>query len=116
METKNIIVTKSKKFAMRIIKTYSYLKDVKKEYVLSKQLLRSGTSIGANIKEAIRGQSRRDFIAKMYISLKEASETEYWLELLIENNFLREEDKTIYDDCQELLRILTAILKSAQKR
>lgn len=116
METKNIIVTKSKKFAMRIIKTYSYLKDVKKEYVLSKQLLRSGTSIGANIKEAIRGQSRRDFIAKMYISLKEASETEYWLELLIENNFLREEDKTLYDDCQELLRILTAILKSAQKR
>ena len=82
MKTDNVIVEKSKKFAIRIIKLYKYLCDNKNEYVLSKQLLRSGTSVGANVKEAIRGQSKADFIAKMNIALKEASETEYWLDLL----------------------------------
>ena len=77
----NIIVTKSRGFAIRIIRLYQYLLSDKKEYILSKQLLRSGTSIGANVKEAIQGQSKKDFIAKKQISLKEASETEYWLDL-----------------------------------
>ena len=77
-----VILDKSKAFAVRIINLYKYLCDEKKEFTLSTQLLRSGTSIGANVKEAIRGQSKPDFIAKMSIALKEASETEYWLELL----------------------------------
>ncbi|MGN0491168.1 four helix bundle protein [Ruminococcus sp.] len=113
MKTDNIIVEKSKSFALRIIKLYKHLCYEKKEYVLSKQILRSGTSIGANIKEAIRGQSKSDFYAKMNISLKEASETEYWLELLYESDFI---DKnafySIYNDCQELIKILVSITKS----
>ena len=90
MKTDNIIVDKSKVFALRIIRLYQYLKNEKSEFVLSKQLLRSGTSIGANVKEAIRGQSRADFYAKLNISLKEASETEYWLELLHESEYIEE--------------------------
>ena len=113
MKTDNIIVEKSKSFALRIIKLYKHLCDEKKEYVLSKQILRSGTSIGANIKEAIRGQSKSDFYAKMNISLKEASETEYWLELLYESDYI---DKntfcSIYNDCQEIIKILVSITKS----
>ena len=84
----NIIVVKSKDFAIRIVKLYKYLNKNKKEYVLSKQLLKSGTSIGANVKEAIRGQSKPDFYAKMNIALKEASETEYWLEILKETEYI----------------------------
>ena len=87
MKGNNVIVDKSKKFALRIVKAYKYLAD-KNEYVLSKQMLRSGTSIGANVKEAIRAQSKPDFIAKMSIALKEASETEYWIELLTESEYL----------------------------
>ena len=109
----NVIVDKSKGFAIRIIKLYKYLCDEKKEYVLSKQILRSGTSIGANVKEAIRGQSKPDFYAKMNIALKEASETEYWLELLHETNYLTEQQfQSIYPDCQELLKILMSITKT----
>ena len=86
----SIIKDKSKEFALRIIKLYKYLtiNTVNKEFVLSKQVLRSGTSIGANVKEALRGQSRPDFRAKMSIALKEASETEYWLELYMNRNIL----------------------------
>ena len=90
MEKENVIVEKSKSFALRIIRLYRYLCGEKNEYILSKQLLRSGTSIGANVKEAIRGQSKADFYAKMNISLKEASETEYWLELLHESGYIEE--------------------------
>ena len=109
----NVIVDKSKAFAVRIIKLYKFLCDEKKEYVLSKQILRSGTSIGANVKEAIRGQSKADFYAKMNIALKEASETEYWLELLHETGYLSEQQfQSIYPDCQELLKILTSITKT----
>ncbi len=109
----NIIVDKSKKFAVRIVKLYQYMCSTKKEYILSKQLLRSGTSIGANVKEAVRGQSRSDFYAKMNIALKEASETEYWIELLYETNYLSEQEfESIYYDCQELLKILMSITKS----
>ncbi len=88
MKENNVVVEKSKKFAIRIIKLYQYLCENKKEFILSKQLLRSGTSIGANVKEAIRGQSKADFISKLNISLKETSETEYWLELLYETNYI----------------------------
>ena len=113
MKTDNIIVDKSKAFALRIIRLYKYLKNEKSEYVLSKQLLRSGTSIGANVKEAIRGQSRADFYAKLNISLKEASETEYWLELLHESEYIEEKAfNSIYADCQELIKLLVAITKT----
>lgn len=109
----NVIVDKSKQFAVRIIKLYQFLISDKKEFVLSKQVLRSGTSIGANVKEAVRGQSKADFYAKMNIALKEASETEYWLELLYETNYLTEQQyRSIYPDCQELLKILMSITKS----
>lgn len=112
----NIIVEKSKKFALRIIKMYKYLVEEKKEYILSKQILRSGTSIGANVKEAIRGQTKPDFYAKMNISLKEASETEYWIELLSESGYLPEKEAaTIYEDCQELIKILVSITKTQKK-
>lgn len=112
-DNQNPIVVKTKKFALRVIKLYIYLKDDRHEYVMSKQLLRCGTSIGANVKEAIRGQSRADFGAKMNISLKEANEAEYWLELLNESGFINEEDaSSMLADCREILRILTSIVKT----
>lgn len=116
MKTDNIIVDKSKAFAIRTIKLYQYLCDEKKEFVMSKQLLRSGTSVGANVKEAIRGQSKDDFAHKMNISLKEASESEYWLELLHETGYITEvQFDSIIADCRELIRILTSIIKSSRK-
>lgn len=116
MKTDNIIVEKSKTFAVRTVKLYQYLCDEKKEFVLSKQLLRSGTSIGANVKEAIRGQSIVDFTHKMNISLKEASESEYWLELLRETGYITEAQfDSIIADCRELIKILTSIVKSSRK-
>ena len=113
----NIIVVKSKKFAIRIIRLYQYLVETKHEYILSQQLLKSGTSIGANVKEAIRGQSTSDFGAKMNISLKEASETEYWIELLYETDYINEiEFLSLIEDCRELIKILTSIIKSVFKK
>ena len=114
----NVIVVKSKDFALRIIKLYKYLTVSQKEFILSKQVLRSGTSIGANVKEGIRGQTKPDFYAKMNIALKEASETEYWLELLHESGFLSEHEddfESLYNECQELLKILMAITKTQNK-
>ena len=109
----NVIVDKSKAFALRIIKMYKYLCSDKNEFVLSKQVLRSGTSIGANVKEAIRGQSKADFYAKMNIALKECSETEYWLELLHESDYIDDDAfYSIYEDCQEVIRILMSITKT----
>lgn len=109
----NVVLNKSKAFALRVIKLYKYLCDEKKEFVLSKQVLRSGTSVGANIKEAIRGQSKADFYAKMNISLKEISETEYWLELLYESEYIEKEHfESIYHDCQELIKLLVSITKT----
>ena len=111
----NPIADKSKKFALRIIDIYKYLTGNRIEFVLSKQLLRSGTSIGANVREALRAQSRADFIAKMSISLKEASETEYWIELLVESGYIHEiEGNCIMTDCRELICILTKIIKSTK--
>ena len=113
MQKDNAIVSKSKAFAIRIIKMYKYLTAEKREYVLSKQVLQCGTSIGANVKEAIRGQSKADFYAKMSIALKEASETEYWLELLFESGYLEDSHfKSIYPDCQELIKLLISICKT----
>ncbi|MBO4350918.1 MAG: four helix bundle protein [Proteobacteria bacterium] len=116
MGSNNVIVTKSKQFALRIIKLYQYLCNEHREYTMSRQILRSGTSIGANIKEAIHGQSKPDFYAKMNISLKEASETEYWLELLYESGYLEQKAfESIYQDCKELLRLLIAITKTQKQ-
>lgn len=115
MKTGNVIVDKSKAFAVRVINLYKYLCDTKKEFTLSKQVLRSGTSIGANVKEAIRGQSKADFIAKMSIAMKEASETEYWLELLHETGYIEDDAfNGIYSDCQELLKLLVSIVKTGK--
>ena len=112
----SIIKDKTKSFALRIIKLYKYLTLVSdmKEYVMSKQVLRCGTSIGANVKEALRGQSKADFRAKMNIALKEASETEYWLELLHESDYISEEQfQSIIADNIEIIKILTSIVKNA---
>lgn len=117
VKEENIVVEKSKAFAVRIVRLYQYLCSDKKEFVLSKQLLRSGTSIGANVKEAIRGQSKPDFISKMSVALKEASEAEYWLELLYETGFMdKKQFDSIYADNQELLKILMRIVKSSKER
>ena len=107
------IYDKSKAFAIRIVNLYNYLRNSKSEYVMSKQLLRSGTSIGANVRESVYAQSRADFSSKMYIALKEAGETAYWLEILEETKYLTEtQAKNIRDDCDELIRILSSITKT----
>jgi four helix bundle protein len=109
----NVIEKKSYSFAIRIIETYKKLNE-KKEYVLSKQLLRSGTSIGANVMEGLRAQSRKDFISKMNIALKEANETEYWIRLLIDSGYLTQDDnREILSECKEVCRILFSIVKTA---
>ena len=109
----NILLDKSKGFALRIIKLYNFLTEQKKEFILSKQILKSGTSIGANVKEAVVAQSKADFYSKLHISLKEANETEYWLELLYESGYIDEKSfKSIYWDNKELLKILTSIIKT----
>ena len=114
MET-NAVLLKSKDFAIRIVNLYKYLTENKNEYVLSKQLLRSGTSIGANVTEAECGFSKKDFLAKMYIAYKEANETEYWLELLFESGYIEKSAfESIYADCKELIKILSAITKTAK--
>ena len=113
----NIILDKSFEFAIRVVKLYKHLCDDKKEYVLSKQLLRSGTSIGANINEAQAGQSKADFIAKMAISSKEARESKYWIDLLIKTDYLNKDDKhvqTLVNDIDEIVKLLTSIVKSSQ--
>ena len=111
-EKNNVVINKSKRFALRIIRLYKNLVSENHEYIISKQLLRSGTSIGANVREAHRGQTGPDFYAKLNISLKEADETAYWLELLYEGGFLRKQYfESIYSDCEELIRLLVSILK-----
>ena len=111
----NIILTKSMDFSVRIVRLYNYLCDEKKEYVMSKQLLRSGTSIGANAHEAVNGQTSKDFLAKMYIAFKEATESEYWINLLIRTDYLtQEQGNSILSDCVELKKILTAIIKATK--
>jgi len=108
----NLILDKSFAFAVMTVNLYKHLSTEKKEYVLSKQLLRSGTSIGANVKEAVVAQSKREFIAKLNISLKEANESEYWLELLHQTGYIGE-NADILVECRSIIRILTSIIKSS---
>jgi four helix bundle protein len=112
----NTVKYKSYAFALRIIKAYKFLSSEQREFVLSKQLLRSGTAIGALIREAEHGESKADFIHKMTISLKEANETEYWLMLLHDSDFLEEKIfKSMLNDCQELIKMLISIIKSSKE-
>ena len=116
MKPDNIIKNKSLDFAIRIVRLYKHISETGHEYVLSKQLLKSGTSIGANVREAIGGQSKEDFIAKMHIALKEVYETEYWLELLYNTDYLtKKEFESIFTDCRELTNILASILKTMKE-
>ena len=116
MSQDSIILNKSLHFAARIVKLYQYLSKEKHESVISKQIVRSGTSIGANANEAVYGVSRAEFIAKLQISLKETAETEYWLRLLVLSGYLSEkEGQSLIDDCLEIKRILIASLKTARE-
>ncbi len=113
----NLVKDKSFKFAVRIVKLYKYLCEEKREFTLSKQLLRAGTSIGANIEEAMGAQSDKDFISKISISYKECRETHYWLRLLKDTDFLIEKEfNSILSDNQELLRIISSILKTMKEK
>jgi four helix bundle protein len=115
MGMNNPVRDKSFGFALRIVKLYRYLKEEKREYVLSKQVLRSGTAIGALIREAQYAESKADFIYKLAIALKEANETEYWIELLYQSEYLEEKSyHSIHTDIEELLRLLTAIIKTTK--
>ena len=112
----NIAKEKSMLFAIRIVNLYKYLCE-KKEYVLSKQILRCGTSIGANLAEAECAISRKDFLAKVYISFKECIETKYWLELLFKTEFITEKEYvSINEDCEELRKILSSITKTTREK
>ena len=116
MKEENLVLKKSKAFAIRTIRLYQYLMDEKKEFIMSKQVLRSGTSIGANIKESIRAQSTADFLSKMQIALKEASETEYWLELLTDTDYISEKaSDSLLQDCRELIKLITAIVRTSKE-
>jgi len=111
----NIIKDKSYAFALRMIKAYKYLTQEQREFVLSKQVLRSGTSIGALVREAEHAQSDADFINKMNIALKEANETEYWLLLLKDSEYIDEKTfLSIHTDCDELIRLLVSIVKTSK--
>lgn len=109
----NVVLCKSYAFSLRCVKLYKFLCSRDGNYIIGKQLLRSGTSIGANVKEGVRAQTRPDFLAKLCIALKEASETEYWIELLRDAGYISEEQsESMLEDCVELIRILTAIVKT----
>ncbi len=113
----NVIENKSFQFAIRIVRLYKFLCEEKKEYILSKQLLRAGTSIGSNVTESQQAQSKLDFVSKISIALKEASETKYWIKLLGATEYLSEnQTKSILDDCVEIEKILVTILKSAKNQ
>jgi len=111
-----VLKEKSYGFAIRIVKLSQFLQSDKKEFVLSKQILRSGTAIGALIREAEYGQSKTDFIHKMTIALKEANETEYWINILRDTNFINDKlSVSLVEDCKELLRLLIASIKTAKQ-
>ncbi|MDP3464145.1 MAG: four helix bundle protein [Sulfuricurvum sp.] len=119
MKQDNIILDKSFAFAVKVVKLYKHLCDDKKEYVLSKQLLRSGTSIGANINEAQAAQSTNDFIAKLSIASKEARESQYWIKLLIETDYLSLSNgntQVLQNEINEIVKLLTSIIKTTQER
>ena len=113
----NTVLNKSFEFAVRIVKLYKFLTANQKEYVLAKQILRSGTSIGANVHEAVEGFSNKDFQFKLNIALKEARETEYWLKLLYETDYISERQYShINNDCTEILKLLVSILKTLDQK
>ncbi len=115
--SESIIAIKTFDFAVDIVNLYRELVKTKKDFVLSKQLLRSGTSIGANVSEALKGQSKKDFLAKMYIALKEANETDYWIRLLIKTNYLDEKlGESLSIQCEEIRKILNSITKTVSDK
>jgi four helix bundle protein len=112
----NPVRDKSFRFALRIVKLYQYLKEEKKEYVLSKQVLRSGTAIGSLVRESQYAESKADFIHKLAIALKEANETDYWIELLFQSGYLEQKSyQSIHTDIEELLKLLTSIIKTTKE-
>lgn len=117
MNNENTVKNKSMLFAVRIVHMYKHLCDSKREYVISKQLLRSGTSIGANIAESEYAISNRDFLSKLYIALKECSETRYWIELLYQTDFLEKAEYiSILRDCDEIRRMLSSSTKTLRQK
>ena len=112
----NVIADRSFDFAVQIIKLYRELCDKEKGFVLSNQLLRSGTSVGANVEEALQAQSKRDYLSKMNIALKEAKETLYWIRLFHATGYFNDKQKEIlYNDCNEIVSLLVAIVKTTKK-
>jgi four helix bundle protein len=117
MKEDNVVQVKSYAFAIRIVKVYQFLCEEKKEYTLSKQLLRCGTSVGANIEEAIGGQSEKDFFAKLTIAYKEARETHYWIRLLADTDYLTENQaESLLKDIVEIQKIIGSIQKTIKSR
>ena len=116
MKTNNILLTKSLHFAARVVKLHKYLLKEKHETIISKQIIRSATSIGANANEAVYGISKADFIAKLQISLKETAETEYWLHLLVLSDYITDEEGcSLLNDCLEIKRLLVSTLNTAKQ-
>jgi len=116
VKSQSLVYNKAYAFAVKIVKLYRVLSNDKKEYILSKQIVRSGTSIAANIREGLEGQSKKDFIAKLSISLKEAAETEYWLELFVDTEILdKSEAEELLEDVSEIKRMLASILKTSKQ-
>jgi len=116
MKKENVILDKSYDFSLRIIKLYRYLGKEKKEFVLSKQVLRSGTAIGANVEEAVGAQSKKDFVAKISIAYKEARETMYWIRLLRDSRYIDSKGaKSLLKDCEELCRIIGSIQRTSKR-
>jgi len=117
MKEQNVLKEKSYHFAIRIVKLYQFLKEEKKEFTLSKQILRSGTSIGANVEEAIGAQSQKDFFMKLNIVYKESRETHYWLRILHDTNYIDDKQfNSILNDCEELLKITGTIIKTMKSK
>ena len=115
-QTRNVVQEKSYAFAVRIVRMYQHLSSEKREFVLSKQVLRSGTSVGANVEEAIGGLSKKDFAARMGIAYKEARETSYWLRLLNDSGYIDDAAfASMHNDCEELLKLLYTIVQSAKR-
>ena len=117
MARESIVGEKSLEFGKRIAKCYHFLKDKKKEIVMSKQLLRCGTSIGANVREGLYAQSRKDFISKLSIALKEAGETDYWLDIIHSAEYFTDDEyQSLKNDNDELIKLLTSIIKSTREK
>ncbi len=115
MENEKTVRFKSRKFAVRIVNLYKYLCEEKKEFVLSKQILRSETSIGANVAESECAISKKDFLSKIYVALKECVETNYWLDLLYETQYIQEAEYiSVKNDCNEIRKMLSATTKTLQ--